>query len=334
MTTMTENRHLPTEEWLTGLGVEWDFVPNIPLDKIDRMKSLANQSRMDEPINEEVVERYTEDMKRGDTFPPVLARQTGGKGIIETKVYLLGGNHRYVAADRAAKPLDAYVVRCTPEMAMRLMYEDNRRHGFPPSEEDRLAMAVNLIEGQGYTVEDAAKVVGVSRGKIGVAVGGFRADGRAKDLGVSDLFQQLPKTARWRLGAVRSDPVFVEASRLALNTQMKAGEIYTFVTQLNEARSDEQALNMIGDKLSELQDQVTGGGAARPGKQMSAVSRFRQGMSAITAVQASTVVAGITAPDDEQAILLRIESTVRTCNEVQRQIMEKRAAARKQARKV
>lgn len=128
-------RDASIEAWLDERKLTYEYNETLPLSRIDRAASLSNQARL-EPLDEEVVERYAADMERGDIFPPLVARRSGRKLI------LIGGNHRTTAATRAnLVSFPVYIVDVDAEGATALTYEDNRRHGLPPSEEERLLQA-------------------------------------------------------------------------------------------------------------------------------------------------------------------------------------------------
>lgn len=249
------------ESWLTERSVEWEFEPELPIDRIDRTRSLTNQARL-EPLNQEVVDRYTADIQRGDVFPPVIALDQGGR----TKLRLLGGNHRlwaHVAAGETT--IQAYVVKAEPEMAMRLTYEDNRRHGLPPSDDERIVQAIHLID-TGWTQEAAAACVGIPSPRISQERTMVKAARRAKSLGLDmERFNALQRHARYQLGRLRSDPVFVEASELAIKARMSVDQVKDLCTRLQDAKSDNDAMQVIGLEEESLRDRIqrTGGGKAR-----------------------------------------------------------------------
>ncbi len=232
-----------TETWLTELGVTWRYEPALALDRIDHARSLANQARL-EAIDGDVVDRYAADMARGDTFPPLLAHQTSRRA----KLTLLGGNHRHAAHlknKHTAAPV--YIVECAPEVAMRLMYEDNRRHGLPPSDAERIAQAVHLID-TGWSQAAAAECVGISVNKVQLSLTVVQADRRARSLGV-DGWAEIPKTVKARLNSLRSDPVFAKACELTVRCGLGQTVVNDLVTRLKEARSDQAALDLLGAEL-------------------------------------------------------------------------------------
>lgn len=235
-------RHAPTEAWLDERGIAWTFEPAMALGRIDRAASLANQARL-EPLDEDVVERYAADYERGDRFPPLIVYPKGRDGA----VVLIGGNHRTAGATKAKrKTHPAYVVTVTDDQVLPLTYEDNRRHGLPPSDEERVLQALHLIGARGLTQDEAAAVVGLSVFKMRQGVGLAKAERRAKEAGVAG-WSSLPKTARWRLSSVESDAVFGEAARLAVMHEMGAADVDTLVRQVNAAHDNHEALAIIGE---------------------------------------------------------------------------------------
>jgi uncharacterized ParB-like nuclease family protein len=300
------------EAWLTECRVAWEFDPALPVDTVDQVGSLANQARL-EPLDADVVDRYAADMERGDQFPPVIVRRQGKRLI------LLGGNHRLAGAKQAKREtLPAYVVTCEPEMATRLMYEDNRRHGLPPSEAERLHQAVHLIE-TGYTQKQAAQTVGVSASKLDVALGAARADRRAQLLGIKG-WENLPKSSRWRLGGLRSDPAFQALAQLAVDTNMGNGEVGMLVTRVNNARSDTDALEIVGmesEARAHLAQRKAGGMIRRKAPPHATLGGHLAG---IASLDPSDVAASCTSADQRATLRRRIGDTVKRLNAIAGQL--------------
>jgi hypothetical protein len=194
-----------------------------------------------------------------------------------------------------------YVVEAEPEMATRLMYEDNRRHGLPPSDDERIAQAVHLID-TGWTIKAAAECVGVSTGKIDRARAVTIADRRARTLHV-DGWTQLPKSSKWRLGSIRSDPVFAEASKLVIASGLDSTKTYELATRLNEARSDAAALKAINTELEVLRSQIqskAGGNTVR--QPTTPRTRLLSAISSMGACDPADVAAGCANADQAASL--------------------------------
>jgi ParB-like chromosome segregation protein Spo0J len=245
------------EGWLDELGITWILEPDLELHHIDVAKSLANQARVGDPLIEDVVDRYRADYERGDTFPPLLARRTSPRA----KLVLLGGNHRRAAAAAAGLTTHpAYIVECTDEAALTLMYGDNRRHGMPPSKTERCAQAVHLVD-NGWTQAEAAAAVGVSQPALSNHLAVARTSRRASALGVGRQFDSMPGASKEALARVTSDPVFVEAAKICGAARLNVAETQSLAKRLRDARSEADAMRIIGDEQELHRERVQNVGA-------------------------------------------------------------------------
>ena len=302
---------LATEAWLDSLGVAWHFDPAAGFDRIDWAASKANQARL-EPLNDEVVERYTADYERGDTFPPVLVRHPRGRPL----AVLIGGNHRLTAAARAGRTSHAaYVLDVDDDLeALRLAYLDNRRHGLAPSDDERVLQAAHLIAAQGITQAEAAAVVGLSIGKLSRGMAVIKADERARELGV-DAWPTLAKTVRWRLSSLDSDPVFEAAARLAVYSEMGADDAYSLVRQLMATTDDVEAMHIIGETEEAMSERRRGYGGAR----LKATPRARmlESLRIVASLDVGAVVAGCSTEDHRKVLRDSILAAAQTMAKVE-----------------
>lgn len=240
-------RQADVETWLTTLGVEWRFDPDLPVARIDVAAGLANQVRHD-PLHEEVVDRYAGAMVDGAQFPPIIATD------VDAPVPL-GGNHRVAAAGRARRAtMPAYLVAGTEPQLRRVRFEDNARHGLPPSNAERVEHAAALMA-DGMTQTDAARIVGISAPKLSIATSALRATQRAAALGI-DGFNRLPEAVRYELGRLDHDAVFTAAADLALTSGIPVGTLRPVVAAVSEADPAE-ALRIIGSELEDQRDRAT-----------------------------------------------------------------------------
>lgn len=240
-------RQADVEAWLTSLGVDWRFDPDLRLAQVDVNAGLANQVRH-EPLHEEVVERYTAAMNDGALFPPIIATDT------DTPVPL-GGNHRVAAANRARRVTHpAYLVTGTGAQLRRVRFEDNSRHGLPPSTAERVEHAAALMA-DGMTQRDAARIVGIPAPKLSIATNALKASQRAEAAGI-DGFARLPEPVRYEIGRLAHDAVFTAAAELALTTGMPVGTLRPIVAAVVEAEPSE-ALRLIGGELEDHRGRAT-----------------------------------------------------------------------------
>jgi hypothetical protein len=309
--TTTDTRHPDIEKWLTDRHVTFEHQPAMPLGDVDQVASLANQARL-EPLDPEVVDRYAADMRRGDTFPPIVVLRRPRKGHV-----IVGGNHRWHAAKEAGlDTLPAYLIDAEGEMVLRLTYEDNRRHGLPPSEAERIAQAVHLID-NGWTAKAAAACVGVSEPRISIERSTRKAARRADHLGVDRRFHTLPKSTRYALGAIRSDPVFTEATRLVLDANMSVTETQRLTKAIDGTSSDTAALQLIGSELEEHRTRIqTGAGQTR--SKVTARSSLVRSLYQITSLDIAEVAASTPNADVAKTIRAQMVAAVEHLDRIQK----------------
>lgn len=235
-----------TEGWLDSLGVTWRLL-DVPLKEVDPIRSVQNQARK-VAVDPDIVERYADDMLAGDQFPPILLHHR----TKTSRLVVLGGNHRFAAKGKiGAEAISGYVIDCDDETAVRITYEDNRRHGLPPSDLERADHAAHLMAAMGWKREAAARAVGISIGKLNRAIDTQRTEARVIELGVDiQAFAQMPTTSRWRLGAIKADPIFAGACKLAGDAKLTGDAIYKLVTALNATRSEADAQRIIDAERS------------------------------------------------------------------------------------
>jgi hypothetical protein len=293
-----------TEAWLSGHGVVWTYEAALPLARIDKVASLANQARL-EPLSEEVVDRYVADLERGDVFPAVIVNQAGSA----KSVVLVGGNHRAVAHERAKRStIAAYVIDVADDVALRLAYEDNRRHGLAPSEDERILQAVHLAR-NGASQGEAARIVGLSIGKVNRGIAVVRADAQARELGVEGWLA-LPRTVRWRLSSLEDPDVFEAAARMVATMKVGANDVYDLVTRLAAAGDTLEALRIVGEEeeaRSELGKRA-GGAITRTS---SPRAKMLEALRVIAALDSKSVVASCTSEDHRAVLAQRIMAAAR-----------------------
>lgn len=239
-------RQADVEAWLTSLGVEWRFDPDLPLARIDQAAGLANQVRHD-PLHEEVVDRYAGAMVDGAQFPPIIATDLD-------QPVPLGGNHRVAAAARARRStMPAYLVAGTEAQLRRVRFEDNARHGLPPSNAERIEHAVALMA-DGFGVNDAARIVGIAAAKLTTAAAVRRAEERATAAGIEG-FGRLAEGVRYSLSQIDNDIVFTEAAELTLTASLPIGDVRSLVRACL-AVDPSEALRLIGAEAEDHQQRA------------------------------------------------------------------------------
>ena len=246
--------------------VEWDFVAGVSAEEFNVDASLANQARLEEPVNEDTVERYREAAERGDVFPAVVAYRPG-----RAKAPLLvniDGNHRLVAHMRAHEgqglPLAVYeVARATrPQIITLMTMSFNTKHGRPTSEKERIHHALYLID-NGSSADAAATAMNVPVRLVKAALARAKADERAKEVGV-DLreWHALTDGQRRRLIAVGTDEGFARAVHTTHAAGLGAEEVNELTALLNQSGRSAKRHNQIMDAEDDrLRERIQSNGA-------------------------------------------------------------------------
>lgn len=296
------------------LGITWSFEPAMAVGRVDKERSLANQARL-EPLNLATVEQYAEDMAAGDVFPAIVVEVQ--RTSREERLVAIGGNHRLAAARIAKrKHLAAYLVEGDPVALYRLMWSDNRRHGLPPGNGEKLLAAVHLIN-QGDTMAQAARTVGISYAKLVQHMAATEFDrrvGASKKLRVA---VKLGDTAKQRLGSL-SDVVFGPAVEAVLRHGLGQADVGELVTMLRSAGDDGLALQLLGKAEPDLAIKGLGNAAAerRRGHQ-SPRRAMLDALRSIRHLSAARVIADC--PDDDARLVLA--STIRDAASVLQQVL-------------
>lgn len=233
------------EHWLTERGVTFDWSPGLSLFNIDRESSLRNQARVGAPLIDEVVERYTVAMEKGDQFPPIIVYQSGKRYVV------IDGNHRVAAADRAELgELDAYIVKkASPQQTSVLTYEANTRHGEPTSMVERERQALHLIE-LGASRGEAANLLGVKVARLEYLMNDQEATQRLGSLGYDA--NDFSSSHRRRMHGVRSDVVFEALAGLVKSSSMNYETLDRLLPRINAQRNEAQQLAVIAEARREM----------------------------------------------------------------------------------
>ena len=297
-----------TEAWLDALGVRWSFEPTVAISRVDQAQSLANQARLD-PLDVDVVERYTADLAAGDVFPAILLHRDGTR-VGAGSLVVLGGLHRlhaHLAAGRQA--IAGYVITTTDRATvLRVTYEDNRRHGLPLPSEERTAHALRLVDGEGWTARDAARCVGIPESRLSIERAARAATARAQ--GLDDLdgpaFAALPRAVRYQLGRCVDDVVFTEAATLTLGARLTTAETTRLVDRITSCATIREALVLIGSELEENRARLDRGHAPR---KPAVRSQLVGHLSALRTLDLDQVVDGVR-PDTAATLTSSIDDTI------------------------
>lgn len=245
------------EKILEDSGFEYLYIEAAPLEDFDEERSLQNQVR-DEPVDEAVVELYTQALGNGDDFPAVVAApQTGTGGYL-----IYDGNHRFQSfKKRNRQTIPTYLVTNGNKLSLlALAYRINTRHGKATSEKERLRSAVLLCD-SGDTAESVARQLGLTAAKVRAELAKADAGRRAQDLEIdARRWDLVPASAKSRLNNVQTDEAFEAMAKLAVDAGLASQEIGEIVKQVNGIRSVNKQVEYIGEVRKDYADRIQQGG--------------------------------------------------------------------------
>lgn len=282
------------EEDLTSLGLKWRFNADGSISDIDMTKSLANQARLGEPLNEERVETYKEAIRNGAKMPALVVDFTGRK----RKGIIMDGNHRAVASAQADYDIFARYEVVEGDAAAITLYtfRANTKHGLPNALEDRIEHAIWLIE-SGVSQAAALKQLQVPRTAFHKAWYRHLADRRADEAGIDrTLWDALPGSSRSRLQNIKADETFIAAATLAQRANLGHDEVQELVAELNSTTSINKQTQIIEARTAAYTDriQAQAGGVLARGKSkkpMTPKQRWAIALGSIAALPEPATVA-------------------------------------------
>lgn len=300
------------ERWLQKFGVKYSHLLDLPLSQIDEKRSRQNQAR-EVAVIDDSVSRYATALRAGDKFPPVVGYLAGGK------VVLVDGNNRDAAHRKvhgAGGTIKAYVLDPeTPSETIHLMTVDaNSHHGVTPSLQWRLTQA-NFLAGIGHSLDAACAAAAVTKSQVQDFRRAINAEQRARSLKIHD-FMPLPNSAKMKLGALPADPVFIQASRVAIDTHMKVEEVSHFVRDI-KAKPDETAMIAYIGTVAEKRKMEAAAIAAlgKPVQIKSPKQGLITGLGKIMHAEPADIARSVVT-DNERAELIK------RCNEAGERLME------------
>lgn len=229
------------EQWLQGFGVSYSELLDLPLATIDEKKSRQNQARPTAIVSESV-ERFARDLANGAQMPPVVGYKSGNR------VVLIDGNNRDAAHRKVPgiTTIKAFVVDgdTASEIIHAMTVDSNSHHGETPPLSWRLQQAIYLMA-LGYGLDKACDYASVSTKQVGDHNRMVRSEQRAKSLKIHG-FLDLATSTKIKLGVLPSDPVFLQASRVVIDTKMNLDETTSFIRELKTCATEASQIACVG----------------------------------------------------------------------------------------
>ena len=301
------------EEYLLSKGVDFVFHPSVGTDQFDAEKSLRNQARLLAPLDQARVEQYSEAMRRGERFPPVIAHGSPSKYVIAD------GNHRLNAARLAKKPVAMYHIVGDARTIVLITFEANTRHGLPTNEDERIQHALYLLD-NGATIPEAAAALSVTKRLVEKASQTRAADQRFVDADLPlMIIEKLSEPVKRRLCMISTDEGFAAAVNLAVEAALTSTDTYGLVAGVNELRSSDKQVAYVQEQRELYADRInaTGGGVLKRKMVLGPKARLGLAMSNITNLPSDLeeITSKWVGPEREEAAK-RMRTAARRLNEI------------------
>ncbi len=290
------NRRADIEDYLKRRGVKsFTYAANLSPSAADQDRSLQNQARLGDPLQDDLVDQYVTALKNRDSFPPLLC-WTQPDGMLQ----LMDGNHRLAAYITLGRAVDAYIIDCSPDVRVRITMEANTRHGRPLSFEDKIHHALYMVDND-VSVAQAAAMFQLETKDLRKEVNKVNADRRAVDSEIPGIvWERMPYHMRTRLNALAVNEVFREVAVLASEAGWNLGELNKFITTVNKTKSVEEQLRIVSDARADAQEAIAaratvGNGLGRPKSVQGPRSRIRMVTGQLKTLSVEMMLAAIPA---------------------------------------
>lgn len=256
------------EQRLDELGVPYEYVGSIELEEISG--SIQSRLRTDDTIPEEVRRHEVNARELGTSrYPPLVVSRNGGGGWV-----LLDGHQRKAGFDEAGvKSHDAYVVQSDESRVRRIAAQGiNAVHGLPPSEEERLERAKEMVR-EGETQAQAAKTWHVSESVLSTDLRSDRVDAKAVKAGMSPrMLEGIPKTTKVYAHKIKRPHLLRATLETIARCGMNGATAKGAIDRVLAASSDNEAMEYLDKQTTpKSQGRSTAGPASSV---LAAISRL------------------------------------------------------------
>lgn len=226
---------------------EWNLIYEVnrefPIADVERA-STAQVREVSHIAPAQRVEEYTQQMRNGAIFPPVLLR---------TPNLLIDGNTRLAAAKRVGrKTFPAIIVDTkTPEMAKILAAAVNQMGGerLSPAEAHEAAL---LMMQQNYPDQAVARELGRDLSQVRRWRNQRDVAQRAQRLGLSEQVERIPRSTLGALAGVTLDEPFTELTKLFADVRPQEKQAKDLASQVVQSPSEQAAVAKVAELREEL----------------------------------------------------------------------------------
>lgn len=244
------------EQLMRDLGIDFEFKPGYLIKDLNIRDSLQNNARVGSPLDEDRVEKYAYDMKRGIAFPAP---------VITTKGIILAGNQRTNAAMRAGRTtIDVYVISASTSLEKidDFIRRDNTRHGKPISDEDKIQTCVELHRKYKRPLRELnAQYFGENEKMYSRLVLANQAKAVEERLLERNVIHggRLPMSTLATMHPIQDINVLRDTARLALDYNLSQGQVDEVVKEISSKNSESDRASVVRQKKGEFETRVKKG---------------------------------------------------------------------------
>jgi hypothetical protein len=231
------------EQWLESEGIHFSYEELVDLGEFDVEASKQNQARVNAPLIEDLVERYTLALIDGADLPAML----GKRREKDNRIVLLDGNQRLAAhleAERTAT--DVYIVRNIDEaQEVALCWTANTLNGDAGTPLDRMLLAKHFHRRfPGFPNNEVARRFKIKPTTFNNALREDEVVSKLSGFGLDPDSISNPNKSHLHV-YINNDVQFREAAKLIQEAGLVGQLANEFWADIRRARSEGQVMEVI-----------------------------------------------------------------------------------------
>lgn len=207
----------------------------VRLDSLKVQKSLNNNARINEPLNDQHVLLIAQSMEAGEAINYIVTTNVGD---------ILAGNHRTAAAEFCGyDSVGAYVVSNADKKTQDLIVRtDNASHGMAYSKEEKIRHALYLIS-MGFTVEEVAVLESIDYDELLKRKESQEIRYKLDEMGVD--VSGVHHSTLYELRRIENSQILQDTAKIVTGTHLSAAQTKKVVSRINNSNNKKATLEEI-----------------------------------------------------------------------------------------
>jgi hypothetical protein len=234
-----------TADRIENLGFKWEFEYKYPIQAPDTVQRV--QIRKDQHAPPAEVTRYAQAMKRGDQFPPGVVTKDGRYVDFNSRAMAA---HKLGWLDFPAFILNVRVDSATESELERLLLLGASFNTTAGKRLDRREVAEiirKVARNPDWTVQQVAKLLGLTENTVKSVFAQFRAEERAERLGIhfNGSITESNKAMLGQRSEKLTDPPFAEIAKLTQEAGLTSEELRDLCNRVQEAGTEDAKVAVV-----------------------------------------------------------------------------------------